>query len=439
MTMTDREQHELNVSRILIFGSGFVFILAALCNEFLVPFEAGSQIRNATIIQVRHAQIILVATGLALFLVSYCTKKISRLDIITRKNWVTNTLLATLPVLTLLVILELSLRPYAESGRLERELTTIFMRDTDLGWRLKPNAEDIWGGVRVRINGKGLIGPEIDYAKRPGVKRILYLGDSVTFGFRLDDYSLSYPYVVENLLKKDPGYEIETINSAVGGYSPWQEDIFFEKEGIKYNPDLVVVAFVLNDVTSKFGLFRFGGRGEGFQLSHTASGTLDRLSKKSSIVYFSKKIAARIRFGSDVQQGAQQKEALDVEDLVYFPGRPDVREAWDITLQDLGKIFEYAKERDIPVVLAVFPFHFQFYDTASRSTPQKIVSAFAVDNGVPTIDLLPILSKRLRQTGTSPQDYFFDTNHLSPEGNEVVAEILADFIRSQGLLNRPSL
>ena len=60
--------------------------------------------------------------------------------------------------------------------------------------------------------------------------------------------------------------------------------MFLRKEGIKYDPDLVVLSFVLNDVTEKFGLIRFGGSRLGFQLEHSILTLTDWLSYKSSIV-----------------------------------------------------------------------------------------------------------------------------------------------------------
>ncbi len=94
-----------------------------------------------------------------------------------------------------LALLELALRPFAAASE---PLPTIFLRDDTPGWRLKPNAEDLWGNVRVRVNGKGLRGPELDYAKPSGVSRILYLGDSVAFGFMIQRWEQTFPHLVQD-------------------------------------------------------------------------------------------------------------------------------------------------------------------------------------------------------------------------------------------------
>lgn len=80
-----------------------------------------------------------------------------------------------------------------------------------------------------------------------------------------------------------------------------------------------MVSFVLNDVSEKFRLIRFGGWDEGPQLSRTLS-----LCDKSSIFYFVRKIGARIRFGSEIQEKAIKREILNVKTLVNYPARPDV-------------------------------------------------------------------------------------------------------------------
>jgi lysophospholipase L1-like esterase len=234
-------------------------------------------------------------------------------------------------------------------------------------------------------------------------------------------------------LEKRLARNIETINAGVNGYSPWQQYIYLSREGLKYEPDVIVVAFVLNDVTEKFGLIRFGGRYEGAQLAVTAPSSLERLYAESSIAHFARRMSARIRFGSDVQKGAIRAENLNVKALAYQPDRPDVRKAWEITLAELGKIFDLGQEKDIPVILVVLPYTFQFDDVEKLSAPQQVLNDYAVEKGVPVLDLLPLLAQRMERQGLKPEDYFLDTNHLSPLGSEVVAEIIAAFIQQQEL------
>ena len=258
----------------------------------------------------------------------------------------------------------------------------------------------------------------------------------MTFGDGLPMAEQAFPYVVESLLENRLGRRIETVNAGVGGYSPWQEYAYLAGDGIKYAPDLVVVSFVLNDVTEKFRLRRFGGDDEGWQLQNAVSSKLEKLLMGSSIAYFARQLTARIQFGGDVRKGAKKQEGLEVEDLARHPDLPQARKAWDITLRELDDIFEYCQARGVPVLLVVFPFVFQFDDPARYSVPQQIVTRHATARGVPVLDLLPPLA-RLVERGTKPRDLFLDEDHPSVQGSRIVAQILADDLMRQRLVDGP--
>src|SRR5215468_4839346 len=52
----------------------------------------------------------------------------------------------------------------------------------DLPYVLRPGIETTFFGAPVRVNHLGLRGPEVESRPRPGVHRVLVLGDSVVFG-----------------------------------------------------------------------------------------------------------------------------------------------------------------------------------------------------------------------------------------------------------------
>ena len=414
--------------------SGLILLLfSVLYNELLwTLFSPDHSLRETTTETIRSVQICFLVTGLGLICISELVRRIPLLKNTVRKEFYANILLLFMTVFLPISIIELSLRPFFNLNR----KTTIFEKDPDLGWRLRPNSNGIWGGVRVKINGKGLRGPELTHSKPPDVLRILYLGDSVTFGYTLDSYTETFPYVVEDRLEKTLSTEIQTINAGVGGYSTWQEYAYLSKQGIRYSPDLVVVSFVLNDVTEQLGLKKFGGSGEGYQLSRTAFTLSDWLLNQSSIYHVARNISARIRFGADIQKAAILKETLYVRSLINPPDSPDIKRAWEITLNNLKRTFDFCEDRDIRVVMVIFPYAVQFENAGEEAIPQQILNQFAIENGIPVIDLLPILSADMKRSKMKPEDYFVDDNHLSSFGSQVVGEIITDFIQSN-TLSRP--
>ena len=79
----------------------------------------------------------------------------------------------------------------------------------------------------------------------PDKNRILILGDSFTFGTNVSDEE-SYPYYLERLL---PGTEV--LNMGIEGYGHDQMLLYLKEEGLKYNPDIIIVGFLYCDIFIK--------------------------------------------------------------------------------------------------------------------------------------------------------------------------------------------
>jgi len=332
-----------------------------------------------------------------------------------------------------LVAIDLAARPFVALPH----KSTLFVRDPELGWRLRPSAQDLWDDVPVQVNAKGLRGPEVDYARRPGAARIVYLGDSVTVGYGLPSHAVSYPYVTAERLQRMGGRTIETVNGAVNGYSTWQEVRWFEREGIRYQPDLVVLGFVLNDVAGELEALRGWRRPASKQLLLSASSGIDRIANYSALVALARQAALAVRFGRDVRGGAEREELFGVRMLVEHPERADVQEAWAATRGDLDRLATLCRRRQIPLCLVIFPYTFQFAVADGADDPQRRLLEFARQLGIPALDLLPVLRARAKVDGLTAADYFRDDDHPSLLGSLVVADRLADFIMAERLLPDP--
>jgi lysophospholipase L1-like esterase len=329
-----------------------------------------------------------------------------------------------------LVAIDVAARPFVPLPR----KSTLFVRDPELGWRLRPSAQDLWDGVPVEVNAKGLRGPELDYARRPGVARILYLGDSVTVGYLLPSHAQSYPYLTAERLQRMGGRTIETVNGAVNGYSTWQEVRWLEREGLGYQPDLIVLGFVLNDVAGELEALRGWRHTASKQLALSVSSGIDRIANYSALAALARQAALTLRFGRNVRGGAEREELFGVRMLVADPERPDVREAWAVTRGDLDRLATLCRRRHIRLCLVVFPYAFQVGVARGGDDPQRRLLEFGRQLGIPALDLLPVLRARAKDDGLAPADYFLDDDHPSLLGSAVVADVLADFIVAQRLL-----
>lgn len=119
--------------------------------------------------------------------------------------------------------------------------------DPDLGWVNRPGSSsriaNEYLDYRVEINAAGLRDDDHPYAKKDGLLRICLLGDSTSWGWGVEEDE-SFAFLVEHAFA-----DLEVVNLAVPGYSTDQELFVLETEGAKYAPDIVLLGFVLNDVT----------------------------------------------------------------------------------------------------------------------------------------------------------------------------------------------
>ncbi len=92
-----------------------------------------------------------------------------------------------------------------------------------------------------RIRGGGKIGP-----KSPQTPRILFLGDSFTYGIEVNDDEC-FPYFLEKIMREEGGGKAEVLNMGVGSYGIDQMLLKYLEHGRKSNPDLVVVGIFPHD------------------------------------------------------------------------------------------------------------------------------------------------------------------------------------------------
>ena len=439
---TDRKPGDPAVSENVLFGvvilaAALLLILSAIVNTHMLSlFSPDHRLGPVTTSLIHRAQLRFLTCGGLLIAAAGVCRKWGVFSRLSNRRTVTN---------VILMIGALALFIFAADNVLSTQyapaqITSVFIRDQALGWKLRPNADDSYGGARYVINSKGLRSPHSDYGKPPGTKRILQLGDSATIGNGLP-YEGTSACMMEaafaDQLRKEP---VEVLNGACDGYSTWQEYEFLKTEGLKYSPDLVTVGFVLNDVTEMFRLRRFGGHGIGGQLAQSkdqgniSDFLLYRVLARSAIYEFLKNKFFKMKFGKDLQAGARKMEELQAQDAVYRHDRPELKQAWNVALENLSNIRQTCTGNGIEMLVVYIPFTFQFGLPDSMAYPQWVLRDFCERNGVHFIDCTPILADEMITNQKGPSYYFKDSIHPSAEGNRVIARAEVDYIEKNGLL-----
>ena len=138
----------------------------------------------------------------------------------------------------------------------------IFEGDPLLLWRLKPNLDHaVWDYTVVSTNAQGIRADYSISTKPAGTFRVVCLGDSVTFGYRVpavwperpNEYNrdwLPYPMLLEKELRNaNPNRRIEVFPMAVPGYTTHQGLAWLRRDIALLQPDVVIASFGWNDAS----------------------------------------------------------------------------------------------------------------------------------------------------------------------------------------------
>jgi lysophospholipase L1-like esterase len=109
-----------------------------------------------------------------------------------------------------------------------------------LGYEFMPNSQ----AGDTLINSYGLIGREYKLKKDKGIYRILLFGDSIAaqnWGRECLEKKLNSPPLINSK------YQFEIWNAGVPSYDIRRYATYLKYKGIKYQPDMVMIFFCLND------------------------------------------------------------------------------------------------------------------------------------------------------------------------------------------------
>ena len=256
-----------------------------------------------------------------------------------------------------------------------------------LSYELAPDKWKRSHGTVIRTNHHGMREREIPMEKPASVVRVVALGDSYTFGFGVRAH-LAYPRRLEDLLnQRSPGRRFQVLNFGVGGYSTQDEAVVLRHRALAWNPDLVIVGYVLNDPEDEpiQPLHSYYREPAWWQRFH-----LLRLVAKA-----------------------------DWERRVEKYGDP---RKWQNVVDGFASIRESTRSRGISVMVVVFPLStVDGWSQYPYASVHLRVARAAAASGFDVVDLLPVFARR------SPSELrLADSDaHPNEEGHRLAAEAIA--------------
>ncbi len=297
-------------------------------------------------------------------------------------------------------------------------------------WYHRRSATGFGSGCYIHTNSLGFRGQEIP-PKVEGERRVLMLGDSITFGFVLKEEE-TIPRQVERFINEATnGNDVRCINGGVSGYTTWQERDLFENEGLDTQPDAVVVQFCINDMIGIIGIGRSNPMADemDFSLNQSShwSGIWRALSYHAAHREH-QELADRQRWAQyDPTADSETTGLHEIEDIYDDPPAPAVKAAWDLCLEDLTGIKQRCDEMGMPMVLVYSPDTVEFGDDAKYRQPSNILKDWAEKQGVPFVDITPVWQNAIAN-GAPADDMFYDAIHPKPYAAGLMAQAIADVV-----------
>ncbi len=319
-------------------------------------------------------------------------------------------LFSLVPLLAAALLAEAVFWLFSGHGNTGKSIAGTVEPDPVLVWRLKPRTT---GPLRTN---------ELGFRDKPlnlkAAVKILLLGDSVSWGDGIDNVEDVYPQLTEELLSSlSTGKVFEIINSAVPGYSTFQELRYLEIRGLALDPDMIVLQFCLNDVVERYwNLAQYGGDNVffGIDTRHSIPGVFGWMIRHSRTF----ELLAR-----QLVDMSRNKQEYEVRNMAKDYLSHELEDAWILTLSEIDRIRDIAAVNNIPFLLIIAPYEFQLDDPTNTSQPQQRLLSYFNRHGVQVVDLLPCFSSFHLQN--SDVELFNDASHFSTAGHKIAAEVIA--------------
>jgi lysophospholipase L1-like esterase len=311
-------------------------------------------------------------------------------------------------VLVMLVLAEVALRvvglghPYYSAPELYRPSD-----NPRVLFEPRPDFNGFSEGTWVTTNSRGLRERDLPTAKPSGTRRVVFLGDSVTFGAGVRDDE-AFPRLLESAVNGSGAGPVETVNTGVVGYNSIQEQARLEQVGLAYQPDVVVLTFVVNDMLETFSIFDHQ-----YEPTGLLAGAKVWLRRQSHLYRFVQNVYWRIG-----QEARRAREG---------PTEPlRKRDRLEERLATLGEMVRTTRASGARFLLVIYPDNLgdpvSPGPSGERLTMREELERFAAREQVPIVDLSADLGDV--RDPRARQYRLREDPHPSPEGHRVIAEAL---------------
>lgn len=251
--------------------------------------------------------------------------------------------------------------------------------------------------------------------KPEGTYRILFLGDSFTYGTGVKDEEALFSSRIERMLRErheaEGGRDFEVYNGGIPGSLTGAWSILFREAATLFDPDLVVAVFFLRDGTRNLGSVH-----EIKEIRNAMREHRDRsLLFRYSCIY-------RFLFERRTQREVS-RDYIDAMSEAYL-GPEEARGEWKTAQANLLELRDETEARGATFAFVIFPVLFDLEGEYPMLDAMGEIERFGVENGLPTLSLLPSFQGLDPPTlWVSPLDH-----HPNERAHAIAAEAIGEFV-----------
>lgn len=265
----------------------------------------------------------------------------------------------------------------------------IYDNSDGLGF-LKVNQK--WHQRHVKVNGDFRRDEEFKLQKIAGVTRICALGDSITFGYGIENEKDRYTEILEKTLQQD-GYSLEVYNLAVSGGN-FSDGVTTYRLYEFLNCDVILHQYALNDIRNNE---------EQAKLLQENSKVSPLTKKALDFSYFFDFIYWRLNQRYEDTFGKLQE--FDFKDY-------ENQDKLNNHLSEIQKYLQEVKSDGKKIIVVIFPMFFVPLDNNYPGWIHALIQGYFAKVGATTVDLLPVAlgnevsDLRASRFDAHPNEYF---------------------------------
>lgn len=263
-----------------------------------------------------------------------------------------------------------------------------------------PNQRAVFKGRLYRTNSSGIRGPEYRIPKPASTFRTVIIGDSFTMGSGVDEEDTYSARLEARLDADDSTRDHEVLNLGVGGFNLAFSVFRLQKRGLKYEPDLIVYGWTINDI-------------EGLAYRKTS---VPRRPALTSLVF---EAWARDRYSSlrDILAPASSSYTGELH-FNYFENVA----AWQKFTMHLDSFAAIAQDEGVCGVVLLHTYLFALHSFHPFTRIYDAVANAAVERG------LYVATSFERHRGMNPERLWIHPidSHPNADGHQILADALYD-------------